>query len=472
LSSTRSFSSSSSAAANAQVTSSDPHVASLQSRGASLLGSQAVVLDHSRARLDALLSELHHWKAVQLGALQARVSAIESQFELDRSALEAKARGEIEAAVRAHARMVEQHVQELGLAVEREFKQTGGVAQASFVGSATAGMNGAAAGLPSSSASATRLSSTSRAASQAFDSSMRLEHLDNQNNHKRTALSSDDESQQPAAVEQRRKRLQYAPAVSGAGATAFSRSQPLSSSSSSSKKHRGPARPSVASVLHSSDSEEDEETRTRRMLVAQAQSLASARARRREASVAVALGVSGRSRGRSGARQRENDAAQARQAAEARRMIESSSDEELQEAESSSSSRSRYLPQPSPSPSPARRSFRERVAFVTFASPSRSRPASSPPSSRRRNNEKAQAASVYAASSDEDDVDQKEEPPAPIDAPVARASNGRVLGTPSKTAPSLTQLSSAFRQRIDAIKQMPGRLTTAAEQPVGNGLAH
>jgi hypothetical protein len=147
-------------------------------------------------------------------------------------------------------------------------------------------------------------------------------------------------------------------------------------------------------------------------------------------------------------------------------MIESSSDEELQ----AESSRSRYLPQPSPSP--ARRSFRERVASVTFASPSRSRPASSPPSSRRRNDEKAQAASVYAASSDEDDADQKEEPPAPIDAPVARASNGRVLGTPSKTAPSLTQLSSAFRQRIDAIKQMPGRLPSSAAQPVGNGLAH
>ena len=70
-----------------------------------------------------------------------------------------------------------------------------------------------------------------------------------------------------------------------------------------------------------------------------------------------------------------------------------------------------------------------------------------------RRSEKDLAAQVFVNSSDEEEAGR---PVAPIDAPIVRAANGRIAGTPSKSAPSLKQLSQNFEERVRAIRQPLG----------------
>ena len=449
----------------AAASSNDPHMQSLWSKGSRLLSNQSSALDASRTKLESLLSQLHHWKATQSAHLSQRISAIEAEaaskqralverFEAERAKVEQQAKQSVEDAIRAHRRVVEAQVTELNASVEREFKRTGGMISGDFDAATASSTGGSSYYGPSAAMSAAAPSMSV----SALDRSMRLEHLDAGagagGTRKDGKMSSDDDESASVRATEKRKRLQYQPAVSGLGVNALSRSHPLSSRKSK------PARATASSVLYSSDSEEeDAETRTRRELVEQAQFLHSQRARKREAILSASLGVSGRSQGRSQAqRQREQEALRA-SAADARRVLESSSDEEPQTRKTDSDP-ARRPPRAAPS-----------VSFADHPSSSGRAPSRSPtiatPSSTsrrtRRRTDKDRAAAVYNASSEDEDL---EVPPPPIEAALARASNGRVQGTPSKHAPSLAQLSDTFQKRIQTIKQpvVAGRPMNSAKR--------
>ena len=51
--------------------SSDPHLQSLLARGSTLISGQSSALDQSRAKLDSLLSALHHWKSTRISSIEA-----------------------------------------------------------------------------------------------------------------------------------------------------------------------------------------------------------------------------------------------------------------------------------------------------------------------------------------------------------------------------------------------------------------
>jgi hypothetical protein len=357
--------------------------------------------------------------------------------------------------IRAHQHAVEQHVEDLNRAVEREFRQTGSIsisfaaphpaassAFASFAATAAAPASSSSSARPSASASV-------GAGGSDLDRSMRLEHLDGQGNgngNGKRDLSSDDEQRESAVATEQRRRLQYQPAVSGS--VALGRSQPISSASSANKKS-APARATVASVLCSSSSEgeDDAETRTRRQLVEQAHFLHSQRARKREAILSASLGVSGHSRGRSGAARERDAAAQRKQQEDSGKVLESSSDDDdppLRRDPLAHSTRRPGRSANSVSFAPSR----------SLSASARSAASTSTPVGR---SEKDLAAQVFVNSSDEEEAGR---PVAPIDAPIVRAANGRIAGTPSNSAPSLKQpspLRSACAPWPSASHSAPGR---------------